>query len=167
VALATPWYLHIVFHDVKITNYSAQPHLIAVMTNYLLPVRSSEDGSTQLSKSLLAMFSINDNIKWVTWCSLFADTNFYSVTRSLRPSHLHLPPTYMFEGFGEQFHTLGESRRVFVCLCQLIYAFCARFRILDRSGQPHRSLHHIAAGRTADGSVRGNGHGARHRSYSW
>ncbi|KIM73329.1 hypothetical protein PILCRDRAFT_617935 [Piloderma croceum F 1598] len=71
---------------VKITNYSAQPHLIPVMTNYLLPVRPSEDGSTQLSKSLLAMFSINDNIK---------------------PSHLHLPPTYMFEGFGEQFHTLG------------------------------------------------------------
>jgi hypothetical protein len=70
VALAAPQYLHLVFHDVvRIlslvrTNYCATAtSRLVVMTNYLLPARSSDDESTRLSKSLLATFSINDNIK--------------------------------------------------------------------------------------------------------
>ena len=36
---------------------------LVIMTNYLLPACSSDDEPTRLSKELLAMFSVNDNIK--------------------------------------------------------------------------------------------------------
>jgi len=58
-----------------ITNYRGTATSRLVMNNYLLPVCSSDDESTRLSKSLLAMFRVNDNIKWVTWCPVLADTH--------------------------------------------------------------------------------------------
>jgi hypothetical protein len=44
------------------------------MPNYLLPARSSDEESTRLSKSLLAMFSIGDNIESLDAPSLLIPT---------------------------------------------------------------------------------------------
>jgi len=69
VALVTPQYLHLVFHDVVHIlpfvrkNYcaTATSHL-AVMTNYLLPAHSSYNESTQLSKSLASMIISSESL---------------------------------------------------------------------------------------------------------
>src|ERR1700683_2875607 len=66
-------------------------------------------------------------------------------------------PVDMFQGSGQQFHTLGESTCLLVCQVLLTSALRYRFRILDRSRQPNGRFCHMAIGWTTDRSVRGDG----------